>query len=263
MNYNWRLGLLGFFIAGTIALARPQYNPMDVGAMHTADDLAQGKRLYIGHCAPCHGIEGVGGRGPALNQPAMRHVTDEESLFRVIKSGIPGGEMPGVWQMTDREIRLVADYVRSLGRVAVTKLPGDPAKGKVIYETNGGCAVCHMVRGEGGNPGPDLSAVGARRSPAYLREALIDPGAASPDGYLVVTITERDGRKVRGVRANEDSFTIQLRDANNRLHSFRKREIKDLKKEVGVSTMPSYKTTLTSAEIDDLVAYLASLRGEK
>jgi cytochrome c oxidase cbb3-type subunit 3 len=68
---------------------------------------------------------------------------------------------------------------------------------------------------------------------------------------------------VRGVRANEDSFTIQLRDANNRFHSFRKLDIEDMKKEVGISTMPSYKATLTNAEIDDLVAYLASLRGEK
>lgn len=258
MNYNWRLGLLGLFIAG--AIAHPQHN---LGATQTADDLAQSKRLYIGHCAPCHGIEGVGGRGPALNQPTMRHVTDEESLVGVIKSGIPGGEMPGAWQMTDREIGLVAGYVRSLGRIAETKLPGDPAKGKAVYETKGGCVVCHIVRGEGGTLGPDLSAVGARRSLAFLREALIDPGAASPDGYLIVTITDRDGRKVRGIRANEDSFTIQLFDANNRFHSFRKSQIKDMKKEVGVSTMPSYKTTLTNAEIDDLVAYLASLRGEK
>jgi cytochrome c1 len=65
------------------------------------------------------------------------------------------------------------------------------------------------------------------------------------------------------VRANEDSFTIQLRDASNRFHSFRKQEITELKKEAGVSSMPSYKTTLTDAEIEDLVAYLASLRGEK
>ncbi len=260
MNWNWRLVLLGLFFVGAIALARPRQNP---GATRTADDLAQGKRLYVGHCAPCHGIEGVGGRGPGLNQPTMRHVTDEQSLFRVIKSGIPGGEMPGAWQMSDREIGQVAGYVRSLGRTAVTKLPGDSAKGKATYETNGGCAVCHIVRGEGVSLGPDLTAVGARRSPAYLREALIDPGTAAPDGYLVVSVTTHDGSKVRGVRANEDSFTIQLRDANNRFHSFRKQEITDLKKEVGTSTMPSYKTTLTDAEIDDLVAYLASLRGEK
>jgi cytochrome c oxidase cbb3-type subunit III len=260
MNWSCRLGLIGLFFVGAIALARPQQDP---GATHTADDLAQGKRLYVGHCAPCHGIDGVGGRGPGLNQPTLRHVTEEQSLFRIIKSGIPGGEMPGAWQMSDREIGQVAGYVRSLGRTAETKLRGDSAKGKVIYETNGGCAVCHIVRGVGGSLGPDLTAVGARRSPAYLREALVDPGAASPDGYLVVSITTRDGSRVKGVRANEDSFTIQLRDASNRFHSFRKQEITELKKEAGVSSMPSYKTTLTDAEIEDLVAYLASLRGEK
>jgi cytochrome c oxidase cbb3-type subunit III len=260
MNWSCRLGLIGLFFVGAIALARPQQDP---GATHTADDLAQGKRLYVGHCAPCHGIDGVGGRGPGLNQPTLRHVTEEQSLFRIIKSGIPGGEMPGAWQMSDREIGQVARYVRSLGRTAVTKLPGDPNKGRVIYQTNGGCAVCHIVQGEGGSLGPDLTQVGSRRSSAYLHEALVDPGAAAPDGYLVVSVTTKDGRKVRGVRANEDSFTIQLRDASNRFHSFRKREIADLRKEVGISTMPSYKTTLTDAEIDDLVAYLASLRGEK
>lgn len=260
MNWNWRLGFLGLYIAGAVTLAHSRQDPI---ASLTADGLAQGKRLYVGHCAPCHGIEGVGGRGPGLNQPALRHVTDNQSLFRVIKFGIQGGEMPGAWQMTDREAWLVAGYVRSLGRTPVTKLSGDPSRGKVIYETKGGCAVCHIVRGEGGNLGPDLTQVGSRRSPDYLREALIDPGAAAPEGYLVVSVTAQDGRKVRGVRANEDSFTIQLRDAGNRFHSFRKQELTELKKEFGVSTMPAYKTTLTAAEIDDLVAYLASLRGEK
>jgi putative heme-binding domain-containing protein len=119
------------------------------------------------------------------------------------------------------------------------------------------------VRGQGGSLGPDLSEVGARRSPAYLREALTDPGASAPEGFLVISVTTRDGRRVRGTRINEDSFTIQLRDANNRFHSFRKRELAEVNKEFGASTMPSYQTTLTASEIDDLVAYLASLRGEK
>jgi hypothetical protein len=79
----------------------------------------------------------------------------------------------------------------------------------------------------------------------------------------VVRVASRDGRRVRGTRVNEDSFTIQLRDASNRFYSFRKLDLAEVQKEFGVSTMPSYKTTLTAAEIDDLVAYLASLRGEK
>jgi len=92
---------------------------------------------------------------------------------------------------------------------------------------------------------------------------LIDPGASVPEAFLVVSIVTRDGRRFRGMRLNEDSFTIQLRDATNAFHSFRKLDLAELKKESGVSTMPSYGDVLSSAELDDLVAYLAGLRGGK
>jgi hypothetical protein len=70
----------------------------------------------------------------------------------------------------------------------------------------------------------------------------------------------RDGREISGRRLNEDSFTIQIRDSQNRLHSLRKRDLADLSKEFGRSEMPSYES-LPAAEVDDLIAYLSSLRG--
>ncbi len=226
-------------------------------------ELAPGEKLFVAHCALCHGIGATGGRGPALNIPKLRRAADHRALFGIIQSGIDGTEMPGAWQMTDREIGLVADYVRSLGRTAVVKLPGDSIKGKELYEAKGGCSACHIVGGRGGITGPDLTDIGARRSAAYLREALTDPGAAVPEGFLIVSIATRDGRQVRGVRSNEDSFTIQIRDSNNGYHSFRKHDLTELKRESASSVMPGYRDTLTDPEIDDLVAYLASLRGEK
>jgi cytochrome c oxidase cbb3-type subunit III len=68
---------------------------------------------------------------------------------------------------------------------------------------------------------------------------------------------------VRGLRINEDTFTLQLRDADNRLYSFRKQDLKELKRDSSGSLMPSYKTVFSPTEIDDLIAYLASLRGER
>jgi cytochrome c oxidase cbb3-type subunit 3 len=68
---------------------------------------------------------------------------------------------------------------------------------------------------------------------------------------------------VRGIRINEDTFTLQLRDADNRLYSFRKQDLKELNRESGGSLMPSYQTVFSPTEIDDLIAYLASLRGER
>ena len=253
------LFLLVTLFAGALFIAAPtvsqEQNPKP-------DDLAQGKRLYVGHCALCHGIEGTGGRGPVLNLPKLRNVAAGLSLSNIIKNGIRETEMPGFWQLSDREVTLVADYVRSLGNTVAASLPGDSARGKAIFAEKG-CAACHIVQGQGGNLGTDLTVVGARRSAPYLRESLIDPGASAPDGFLIVTVKTSDGRTLRGIRSNEDSFTIQLRDPGDRFHSFRKDEIKELKREFGASTMPSYKDSLSTTELDDLVAYLASLRGER
>ena len=224
-------------------------------------DLAQGKKIFNSQCALCHGIEGTGGRGPALTQPKLQHAANDAELARVITNGIPGSEMPGFWGLSEQEVQQVIAYVRSLGRTEQVKLPGDLTRGQKLYETN--CATCHVVRGQGGVSGPELTEIGTRRSPAYLREALLNPNATMPDGFLVVSLATADGQRVRGERINEDSFTVQLRDASGRFYSFRKAELKEIKKEFGVSTMPSYKDAFTASELDDLIAYLYSLRGDK
>lgn len=245
------------------AISTGESIPQDQIQKLTANDLASGKRIFVGQCALCHGIGGTGGRGPALDRPDLPRAANNQSLFNIIKNGIPETEMPEAWQRTDREIWQVAGYVRSLGRTAVSKLPGDPAKGRQIYDSKGGCAVCHIIGGRGGSFGPALSEIGARRSAAHLREALIDPGGSVPEGFMVVSVVTRDGHRFRAMRLNEDSFTIQLRDASNKFHSFRKLDLTEVNKEPGVSTMPSYRDALSASEIDDLVAYLAGLRGGK
>jgi putative heme-binding domain-containing protein len=231
------------------------------------DDLVQGQRLFEGQCARCHGLKGAGGIGPSLTRARLRHAPSEKALLALIREGIPGTEMPWTWQMDDHELRQVAAYVRSLGRAESAPLPGDPARGRGLFE-KGECAKCHTVRGQGGTAGPDLTEVGARRAPAYIRQALYDPGTnqpLDPEGFrtfLVVQAATHAGRLVRGVRVNEDTFTIQIRDSENRIHSFPKRDLVEVKREHGSSLMPSFGATIAPAELDDLVAYLASLRGE-
>jgi cytochrome c oxidase cbb3-type subunit 3 len=224
-----------------------------------ADDLAPGKSLFVAHCAPCHGQTGAGGRGPSLAKPKFKH----DDLFKVIQFGIPDTEMPGAWQLTDREVSQVETYVRSLGRIEVAALPGNAQRGKALYAGKGGCPACHIVDGEGIGYGPELSEAGARRSPAYLRDSLLDPVASFPDNFAMVRAILRDGAEIRGIRVNEDSFTIQIRDSRNRFHSLRKADLATLEKNTTTSPMPSYRATFSASEMDDLVAFLASLRGEK
>jgi putative heme-binding domain-containing protein len=153
--------------------------------------------------------------------------------------------------------------VRSLGKVPVKPVPGDPARGAGIYRGKGNCATCHSINGEGGVAGPDLTTIGDSRSASYLRESLVDPGAAVPEGYLLLTVVPKGGPSVTGVRVNEDSFSIQLRDNSGSSHSFWKANIEKVDRQPGKSPMPSYKDQLTEAEKTDMVAYLASLKERK
>jgi cytochrome c oxidase cbb3-type subunit III len=226
-------------------------------------DLARGQKLFEHHCALCHGPKGEGGRGPMLAQAKLSRAPDDTRLVKVIEDGIGGTEMPGASAMSEREVRQTAAYVRSLGKVALRPVPGNAARGEEIYRGKGNCAACHSIKGEGGVTGPDLAGISARRSAAYLQESLVNPEAAVPDGYLLVTVVAKSGQSVTGVRVNEDSFSIQIRDNTGRSHSFWKYDLAKVDKQRGKSPMPAYQGQLSDEELTDLVAYLASLKEEK
>jgi cytochrome c oxidase cbb3-type subunit 3 len=223
------------------------------------NDLAAGRKIFESQCALCHGQTGGGGRGPALNRPKLDKAPDDEALRRVISNGFDR-EMPGAWQLNPREVANVAGYVRSLGTIPSEPLTGDPVHGAYIF-TAKGCAGCHMVSGKGEGFGPELSDIGARRNAAWLRQTVRRPADSLPDTFQFIAATTPDGTTVRGIRVNEDSFTIQLKDARGSFHSFRKSGLKDLRRLSRETPMPSYEGQLNAAELEDLVAYLASLRG--
>src|SRR5437016_537361 len=154
-------------------------------------DLARGEKLFQIHCARCHGAKGEGSRGPALARPKLPRAPDDTALVDVIDNGIRGTEMPGAGAMSDREMRQTAAYVRSLGKLPVKRVPGDQARGAEIFRGKGNCVSCHSIDGDGGVAGPDLSTIGTTRSASHLREALVDPQAAIPEEYLLVTVAPK------------------------------------------------------------------------
>jgi cytochrome c oxidase cbb3-type subunit III len=239
-------------------------------AAQPAASIGDGKALFQGMCGRCHGIDGTGEEGPSLARPTLTRAVDDESLRTIIRDGIPDRGMPRVRRLTETELDQLVVYVRSLGRAAPMATRGNADRGAAIYAKLG-CASCHIVRGDGGSFGPDLTAVGATRGPSYLRQSFLGPAEALPRDtslvpgrglveYLPVRVVTTDGREVRGARINEDPFSIQLRDTGNQFHSFKKSELKQLEKEFGKSLMPSFRGRLTDAESEDLVAYLSSLR---
>ena len=213
----------------------------------TPEDLARGKQIFEAQCALCHGMKGTGGKGANLVGTPLKHAADDAALFAIIQDGIESTEMPGAWQLTDRETWLVLAHVRSLGRVGIEKLPGDPVHGKVVF-TSQGCAACHIVSGVGGNVGPELTEVGQRRSADRLRQCLLQPEKALPDGFVMVRAVPLGGSAIEGIRVNEDSFTVQLRDVQGRFHSFQKQQLQALEYEREATPMPSYRNKLSAGE---------------
>jgi putative heme-binding domain-containing protein len=231
-----------------------------LSALAQTPDVATGKKIFESQCALCHGQTGTGGRGPSLTRPKLAKAPDDESLWKVISGGIEP-EMPGAWQLNTREVYSVGVYVRSLGSIPPEVLPGDPSRGEKVYASKG-CAGCHVVAGKGEGIGPELTEIGTRRNGAHLRQAIQRPATLLPEGFLYVAATMQNGTTVRGIRVNEDSFNIQIKDVRGRFYSFAKADLKELKRLKDETPMPSFENSLSAAELDDLVAYLASLKGK-
>jgi cytochrome c oxidase cbb3-type subunit III len=266
--------LLALIVCLACASAVEAQGPVPTPLEHASPtDLASGAKVFGKFCSRCHGLEGTGGMGPPLARPRLRRAADEAAILDILVNGIPGtAMMPALW-LSELETRQVAAYVRSLGQHPVEPLPGDPARGQAVYARSG-WAACHIVNGEGAGVGPDLSDVGALRGAAFLRQSLLDPAAARPErpvpyepysypAYLVVRARPRVGPEVAGVRLNEDAFTIQLRDQQGRLHSLRKADLENLRAEPETSLMPGYRDILKGPDLDDLVAYLMTRRGDR
>lgn len=220
-------------------------------------DVAAGAKTFRSHCSPCHGMNGEGGRGPNLASGHFYHGNSDADLLRNISDGISGTEMPGLFYSPDRVWQVVA-FIRSLNAGADARPPGDSSRGAALFRDKG-CTNCHRVSGTGGRMGPDLTYIGEMRSAANLRQSIVDPSAVVAQRYWVVSFRDAADKPYQGFLMNEDTYTVQTIDLQGQMHSFEKAALTGYKVDK-VSKMPSYKESLTEDQLQNLVAYLASLR---
>jgi PQQ-dependent dehydrogenase (methanol/ethanol family) len=230
--------------------------------------VAAGEKLYGQACQACHGGEGRGDRGPALNTTNFPHGSADVEIFRTIRSGIAGSGMPSFSELTADQIWQLVSYIRSLSGasdVANEVVPGDPAAGEALFFGKAACASCHAVNARGGIAGPDLSAAG-QTSAQTLRAKIIDPNTSTnPNGRgrrgpSVVVVKMDDGREIRGTRGAEDTYSVQVRDASGKLWLLDKVHVTNESYEFK-SLMPGdFSKRLTESEIQNVVAYLKTLK---
>jgi putative heme-binding domain-containing protein len=225
----------------------------------TEADVQQGAGLFQLHCSYCHGGHGEGGRGADLTAGVYEMGGSDPELFTTIRGGIPGTDMPAV-RLIDDDVWRLLGFVKRLGSQGLTeKAPGNAEAGKVIY-AKGGCTACHRIGNEGSDLGPDLTDIGRRRGLAFLEESILKPEAFVPNKYRAIQVVMTSGSTVSGIRLNEDDLSVQVRDLTGTPRSFLKENIKELRRDK-TTVMPSYESTLSKKELDDLVSYLNSLKG--
>lgn len=160
------------------------------------------------------------------------------------------------------------------GRLDLKNLPpvaelarrsGDAARGKQLWDASltgaAQCAKCHMVRGVGGQVGPDLSMIGKKASRENLFDSILDPSKAIADQYLQHQVVTAAGLSVSGLLVSDTPQAITLRDANGKDTAIPKAEVEGEVRKSKVSLMPQDVVgALTADELVDLVAYLQTLQ---
>jgi putative heme-binding domain-containing protein len=229
------------------------------------------------NCALCHGLGARGGgRGPDLTRAVKKHTHNDAEMFQVISNGIPGTAMPangtngqGVG-MTDTEIWQIITYIRSQEVKAPAHAAGNASHGKELFYGDANCSLCHMIEGKGGRVGPELTGVGGSRTREAIMESVRDPSRRLawglteatkefPQEYESATAVTADGKEIKGVTLNEDTFTVQIMDTSEQIHLLEKDKLKSFQKN-RQSAMPKYGVDILSdKDLADIVTYLASV----
>ncbi|PCJ22938.1 MAG: hypothetical protein COA96_12980 [SAR86 cluster bacterium] len=264
-KFYWR-GVLTTAAFSLSLLVNTSSHAEDAGNLYnTTFDVNAGERYFERQCSRCHGFDAKGDEetgAPDLTGRLNRASTNV-GIYNIIREGIPGTAMLAIGaNLPEAQVWQLVAYIDSLSTdPANVNLPGSAQAGNSLFTGTGNCGDCHMVNGRGGRQGPDLSKVGERRDPEELLNDLLNPHEDVAPRWWTMRVVGSDGTLREGLRMNEDSFSLRIMDEDANLWSFSKSQIQSLER-VEESTMPSYSQTLNDSEIDDLVAYLFSLRKE-
>ena len=244
--------------AGSLT-ARQSQTPSRSGANSPSAAPAQG--IFASSCGSCHGLDGRGGeRAPGIvGNPRVQRMSDA-AISEIISNGIPDTGMPAFHALSPERVRTIVGYLRVLqGQEKAEPLSGDPARGKTIFFGKGECSSCHMMRGEGGFLGPDLTTYGTTRSAKDISSVISNPGRIPDPAYRIAVATTRDGQRLRGVVRNEDNFSVQLQTADGAFHFLSRADLKSFSYQREPAMPTNYGEKLDGKELDDLVSYIVSV----
>jgi putative membrane-bound dehydrogenase-like protein len=167
---------------------------------------------------------------------------------------------PGIRDLAKKLLQdnLPAERKEVLAKYQATlKLPGDAARGKLIFHKN--CATCHRVAGIGVDVGPDISDT-RTKTPEGLLVDILNPNAAIDNNYVNYLITTKNGRTLTGIISAETAVGITLKRAENQTETVLRADIDEIVS-TGQSLMPEgLEKGITVEEMADLLSFLKNWR---
>ena len=165
-------------------------------------------------------------------------------------------QLQDVWgdiRANSAEKRKVVDQLKTM--LSEEELQrADIAIGRAVFAR--ACASCHMLFGEGGKVGPDLTG-SDRKNPTYLLKNIVDPSAVVGADYRASVILLAEGRVVTGVVREQTERTVAIETPEGR-QVFDRQDIEEISKS-DVSVMPDgLLHGLSNSEIINLMAFLMS-----
>ena len=139
---------------------------------------------------------------------------------------------------------------------ALAAKAGDPAKGKAVVAL---CQSCHMINGQGGLIGPNLSGAGAMGMEAVIRN-IIDPNAAIEAAYRIFQVKLKAGDVIEAFYVSEDATAYVIRQPGGADRRIPKAEVASAKY-LRRSLMPEgLLDGFTDEQVTDLFATLKTLK---
>ena len=234
----------------------------DRASEYFQSDIQYGAQIFATQCTACHGTSGDQIPGVNFRAGQFKRVVTDNDLRATIITGVPGTAMQP-FAFGASELTGIVSYLRNMSSFDAHGLMiGDAARGRALFAGAGNCASCHAVNGKGPHVAPDLGDIGTLRTAELLHRTLTDPAASMLPLNRSVRAVTKDGKVINGRRLNEDTYTVQLIDEQERLVSLTKSDLREFTV-LKTTPMPSYKDKFSAQELADLEAYLLSLKGVK
>ena len=218
-----------------------------------------GAQVFSSNCAGCHGADGRGAeRGPSIATMPSVIAKSDDDLLSIVTKGVPGTGMPPFGSLDEASRVAVVAYLRTLqGKdKAAAPVTGDAEAGRALFYGKAQCSNCHMVSGQGGFIGSDLTAYGLSHPAAAIHTAIVNPDSVLQPTAMVMDVVTKKGQKISGMVRTEDNFSLVVQSVDGQFHMFSKSDLASMNL-TDHSLMPKdYGTILSSKELDDLASFL-------